>query len=230
MVPPPPLPANPYVPGCGSLRNAFGPFDYADPTYRGYDLSIVESFHFTEDVRELRHGNTSTIAGDLDYTLRAFPNHYEALGDVARYALRGGSFLKDRPPECYFKRAIAFRPQDAVVRTIYGNYLLECARLRKDLDRLKLQCGDLESPKYMDPRLLEEARSQYETALKLAPASPDINYDAGLFFFDIGDLGRAQRLADVAYRGGYPLMGLKHMLAAAEERRASQQAGRVRPH
>jgi tetratricopeptide (TPR) repeat protein len=227
---PPATPATQYVPGCGALANAFGPFDYADPAYRGFDLHIVEIAHFTDSVRELRHGNTSSLIGDLDYTLRAFPNHYLALQDIARYALQGGKFLENRPPECYFKRAIAFRPDDAVVRTIYGNYLLECSSLKGEIPRNTLQCGGFENPKYMDPRVLKEARSQYEAALKLAPTQPDINYDAGLFFFDIGELGTAQRLADVAYRGGFPLMGLKRMLAAAEGPRASRRAGATKPH
>lgn len=219
------------VPGCGSLENAFGPFDYRDPAARGYDLHIVESYHFTPEVATLTHGSTGTIIQDLDYTLRAFPNHYAALADIARYALRGGQFLEQRPAECYFKRAMAFRPDDANVRVIYGNYLFECIRLKGDLARRKLQCGGFEDPKYMDPQILQQARSQYEAALKLAPASPDVNYNAGLFYLDVGELDTAKRLADVAYRGGYPLMGLKKMLAAAEERqRMSRRPGAAKAH
>jgi Flp pilus assembly protein TadD len=62
----------------------------------------------------------------------------------------------------------------------------------------------------------EEARRQYGEALKLAPNDPEVNYNAGLFFVDQGDLARAKVHAEVAYAGGYPLPGLRNKIAAAE--------------
>lgn len=182
------------VPGCGELRNAYGPYDYRDPIAKRDNLPVVEAFHFTADVESLRRGNTGTVLGDLKYTLRAFPNHHRALAAVARYAIGGGRFpLDDSIPsaDCYFERAIAFRPEDEAVRVIYANYLFK-----------------------MGER--ERAREQYEQALRLAPESVEISYVAGLFFLDIGDLARAKKLASVAYAGGYPLPGLKKKIAAAE--------------
>ncbi len=182
------------VPGCGTLRNAFGPFDYRDPANMQANLPVVEAFHFTPDVESLRRGNTGTVLGDLQYTLRAFPNHHRALKSIARYALEGGHFPPDdRIPtaDCYFERAIAFRPDDAAVHVIYANYLFKR--------------GERES-----------ARKQYEGALSLAPESVEINYVAGLYFVDVGDLARARKLAKVAYDNGYPLPGLKKKIAAAE--------------
>lgn len=187
------------VTGCGSLSNAYGPFDYRDPEARGRPLYLVESTHFTTDVETLRRGASGPIAGDIDYTLRAFPNHHRALNSVARYALQGGRFLNEQIPsaDCYFKRAVAFRPDDEVVRMLYGNYLV------KRGDRA-------------------EAERQYEEALRLAPTSPEINYNAGLFYVSKGNLARAKELAKVAYDSGYPLPGLKNKIAAAE-------AGRTKP-
>lgn len=182
------------VPGCGALQNAFGPFDYRDMPRMRENLRMVETFHFTHEVESLKRGNTGTVLGDLKYTLRAFPNHHRALASIARYALEGGQFpIEESIPsaECYFERAIAFRPDDAAVRVIYANFLF------RHRDR-------------------EDARQQYEEALRLAPASPEINYVAGLYFVDIGDLVRARKLAQVAYDGGYPLPGLKRRIAAAE--------------
>lgn len=182
------------VPGCGALENAYGPYDYQDPVAKRDKLQIVETFHFTPGVESLQHGNTGTVLGDLKYTLRAFPNHHRALMAIARYALEGGRIPIDDPipsADCYFERAIAFRPDDAAVHVIYANYLFK-------------------------RRELEDARKQYEEALRLAPESAEINYVAGLYFVDIGDLARARKLAKVAYDSGYPLPGLKKKIAAAE--------------
>ncbi len=182
------------VTGCGSLKNAYGPFDYRDPTARAAKLPVVEDYHFTPDVESLRKGSTSYLAmGDIDYTLRAFPNHPRALASMARWALMGGTFPNPDIPsaECYFERAIAFAPDDPAVRVIYGGYLY---RRHK--------------PK--------EALQQYETALRIAPQSPEINYDAGLLYVDLGDLPRAKQCAKIAYDAGYPLPGLRMKIAAAE--------------
>lgn len=182
------------VPGCGSLQNAFGPFDYRDPEARGEPLNLVEMAHFTPSVASLTKGNTGSVAGDLDYTLRAFPNHHRALDSVARYALRGGELNINpsvRTADCYFQRAVAFRKDDETVRMLYANYLAKR--------------GDSGG-----------AREQYEEALRLAPTAPEVNYNAGLFFLTAGDLERAKRLASVAYEGGYPLPGLRNKIRAAE--------------
>lgn len=204
------------VPGCGSLANSYGPFDYRDPIARSKHLRIVEAFHFTPDVAMLIHGSTGTsITKDLDYTLRAFPNHYLALQSVERYALNGGK-MDVRPAECYFKRAVAFRPDDAGARIIYGNYLFQCTKLTNGLLRERLQCAGYTDPGYMDLRVLKSARQQYEMALKLAPMSAEVNYDAALFYMGLNELDTAKRLAAVAYGAGYPLTGLKKDLQAAE--------------
>ena len=209
------------VPGCGSLENNYGPFDYRDPVAKAKHLRIVEEYHFTPDVERLIRGNTSSLISDLDYTLRAWPNHYRALESLKRYALSGGR-MTIRPAECYFKRAVAFRPDDSGAHIIYGNYLLQCAKLKNDLLRRRLQCAGFTDPGYMDTRVLKAAREQYETSLRLAPTSAEVNYDAGLFYLELHELDMAKRLAAVAYSAGYPLMGLKEGIAAAEARQTSK--------
>ncbi|MBS0366437.1 MAG: tetratricopeptide repeat protein [Proteobacteria bacterium] len=184
------------IPGCGDLRNSYGPFDYRDGEARALKLPVVEEYHFTPDVESLARGNTGDKAmGDIDYTLRAFPNHPRALQAMARWALRGGAFPNPQIPaaECYFRRAIAFAPDDAAVRLIYGNYLF---RIHKQ----------------------EEAREQYDAALSLDPQSPEINYGAGLLYLQMGELDKAKALAKVAYDGGYPLPGLRNKIRDAEQR------------
>lgn len=185
------------VMGCGSLSNAYGPFDYRSREARALKLPIVEEYHLTPDVESLSRGVSLELPiNDLDYVLRAFPNHPRALAAVAKWSLKGGKFSNPTIPsaECYFARALAFAPEDDSVRVIYGNYLFKRHRT-------------------------QEAREQYETALRLSPQSPEINYDAGLLFVELGDIERAKALAKIAYEGGYPLPGLRNKIAAAEAHR-----------
>ncbi len=186
-------------PGADFLQNSYGPFDYRDYSVRQRNLPVVEQYHFTPDVRSLQRGRSGTVIGDIDYTLRAFPNHPGALDSVARYELHGGRFESEtiRSADCFFRRAVVFAEGDPVVRVLYANYLFK--RGQKD-----------------------EARTQYEEALKLAPDSPEISYNAGLFFLEVGDLARAKELAKIAYGKGYPLQGLKNKIDAAEAHSAKQ--------
>lgn len=176
---------------CGSLKNAYGPFDYSDAEARQNRLAVVEKYHFTPEVEQLRRGESGSIAGDLDYTLRAFPNHHRALNALARYSLQGkGMHGAHYSVDCYFDRAMRWRPEDPVVRMIYGNLLSKR--------------GDVKG-----------AREQYEAALKYAPNSAEVNYNAGLFFVSQGDYSRARKCAQAAYAAGYPLPGLKNKLQEA---------------
>jgi tetratricopeptide (TPR) repeat protein len=182
-----------YVPGCGSLSNPYGPYDYNDPVARQQNLPVVERHHFNANVQSLRSGQTGSLAHDLGYTLRAFPNHHAALDSASRYELKGGRMSDQdiKGAECFFKRAIAFRPDDETVRMLYANHLV---KRKKNV----------------------EAREQYFKALELAPESAEVNYNAGLFFLAEGDVVRAKELATIAYQHGYPLPGLRNKIAAAE--------------
>ena len=56
--------------GCGSLSNAYGPYDARTDHDR---LPVVLNAHFTPAIESLIEGtNTATVGGDLDYTLRVF--------------------------------------------------------------------------------------------------------------------------------------------------------------
>lgn len=191
MLPAVPLMAQ-EVPGCGSIQNAFGPFDYRDPEARGQPLHLVEIAHYTPAIASLTHGESGQVIDELDYTLRAFPNHHRALQSLSRYALGGGKFRSSIIPnaDCFFLRAVLFRPDDEAVRVLYGNYLFKRGNLK-------------------------DAKEQFESALSLAPDSPEISYNAGLFYVEINDLETASKLANIAYAAGYPLPGLKKKLEAA---------------
>lgn len=176
--------------GCGRLANAYGPYDYNDPANRGHRLHIVEHYHFTESVRTLQPG-VPGIPQNLDYTLRAFPNHPQALYAMARWQLAHGDHAGPHylTAECYFKRAIEFRPRDGVVWMIYGIFLQRKGQLKKALQK-------------------------YLHAKNLIPKSPELDYNLGLLYVRLKDYGKARRYAELAYNAGYPLPGLKKQLKA----------------
>ena len=176
---------------CGALENAYGPYDYTDPSDFKLKLPIVEGAHFTSDVENLRKGKSSTIMGDLDYTLRAFPNHHRALNSMAKYLRDNPAIASQfRTADCYFDRAMRFRPRDATVRMIYGSYLFKR--------------GDRSA-----------ALQRYEEALAIGPESAELHYNMGLLQVELKHLDVALEHAQKAYAMGYPLQGLKHRLQRA---------------
>lgn len=180
------------VPGCGHLGNSFGPWDYR--VDRGQPLQLVESAHFTPMVESLIRGATATRPGsDLDYTLRAFPNHHRALIAAARYADR----LKATQPQdmrysidCWFQRAIVFQPEDLTVRMIYGDWLGKHKRS-------------------------EEAMRQLQFVETKAGDDPFTQYNLGLVYFEVGAFDAALRQAHRAAAMGMPRQELKKSLIAA---------------
>lgn len=177
---------------CGTLTTHYGPFDYTN--YQDYSqrLGIVEAEHFTHEIETLIKGKTDVILGDIDYTLKAFPNHHRALASISNFEFQVEDAamqieLVGMGPECYFKRAIAFKPLDGVVRLIYGAYLH-----RKNN--------------------LEGASKQYAKALKIHPQSAEVHYNIALMYLDSGKTDLAVEHGHKAYELGYPLQGLKEKL------------------
>jgi len=181
---------------CGQLANAYGPYDYRTEKPK---LAIVEVAHFTPDVEFLRGGNTSTLGGDIDYTLRASPNHHRALNSMMNLALR----LHTKKPQgahytldCYFDRALRFAPNDGIVREIYGVYLSRTDRKRDAV------------------RVLEDA-------LQFENDDANLHYNLGLVYADLKDYPNALKHAQLAYRLGASLPGLRNKLEAAGQWRGS---------
>ncbi len=178
---------------CGELdpEGQFGPYDYADPFNRRENLPIVEQFHFTPNVQNLISGNTTYIGGDLDYTLRAFPNHYPALESMAKLSLREKTLRPEGAKwvmECYFDRAIRFRPADGMVRLVYGNYLQRLGGRQDDVVE------------------------QYQVAVSLQPENASINYNLGLMYLKKKDYEQSIVYAKKAYELGFPFSGLRNKL------------------
>lgn len=174
---------------CEGEDTGYGPYDYTNPRHRKQNLKIVEIHHFTREVEALERGKSSHLVEDLDYTLRAFPNHHRALYSVIRYGRkqrrRHGELWS--PPECYLQRAIAYRPKDAKARLLYGIYLHKHEKM-------------------------DDAREQYGLAIKLSPNSAEAHYNLGLLLADMALYEEARAEAIKAYALGYPLPGLKQRL------------------
>ena len=177
---------------CGQIANSFGPFDYNDPG-NAQNIAMVEPHHFPEEVELGVRGATGPLGSDIDYTLRAIPNHPRALATMARVGVRdkvtqlpGAQF----PVECYFVRAMEFQPSDPAVRATYATYLMAMGKL-------------------------DMARDQLREAVALAPQDPTYNYNLGQVYYKTKQFKEANEYAHKAYALGFPLPGLKQLLVTA---------------
>jgi hypothetical protein len=174
--------------GCGSLENSYGPFDYRSDT--GNKLRIVEQYHFTPNIQSLVSGNSASIGAELDYTLKASPNHHRALMTMIRL----GEKLKSPQPvgaqysvECYFERALRFKPDDSTARMIYATFLSRNGRVA-------------------------DATLQLEAAAKTAGDNPFTHYNIGRIYFDIKNYDRSLEQAHKAYGLGFAQTTLRDQL------------------
>ncbi len=175
---------------CEGEETGYGPYDFIDPKTRSKFL-VVEKYHFTKKVELLRAGRSGTLPSDLDYTLRAVPNHHRALLSVIRYQIKYLNKLKRKkllvPPECYLQRAINFNPKDAALYVLYGYYLEKNNRLK-------------------------EASRKYKKALLMQPNYSKFEYAYSLLLIKLKKYNEALKFAKLAYKHGKPPDGLKKKL------------------
>jgi len=174
---------------CGDLANHYGPFDYRTSQQ---DLKIVESGHFPAYVEALARRKTGPLGTDIGYVLHTSPNHHRALVSMMRLAERE---KRDMPlgarysVDCYFERALRFRPDDTVARLLYCNHLVRRTRY-------------------------DEARTQLKLAKEQAADNGLTHYNIGLLYFDMKDYDAARQQAHIASKLGHPGTGLKTQLEA----------------
>lgn len=162
--------------GCGDLANGSnGPFDYRN---QRRDLrALAEANHFTPEVETLIRGKSSHVIGsDIHFVLAAFPNHPRALMAMMRL---GEKQRTPVPPgaaysvECYFERAVRFRPDDNVARMTYAMFLSRSARAPEalqQLDRVVGTAGD-NAFTHFNTGVLYFEMKQYDKALAQAHAA-----------------------------------------------------------
>ena len=178
---------------CNGGGQGFGPFDY---TARGGEnaknLIVVEEHHFTPAVENLVGGADGGVFEiDLNYTLRAWPNHHRALLSAIKYQINYQNKLtKDRlktSPECYLQRAIQFSPNDVVPYTLYGYYLHKIGHI-------------------------DDAVKFYERAMVLDPENEKVAYSYSLVLIELKRNDDAVKYAKIAYHDGRAPKGLKEKL------------------
>ncbi|MDP3085872.1 MAG: ABC transporter permease [Rubrivivax sp.] len=175
---------------CGSLVNAYGPYDYR--VYKdSIEIQRVDQHHFTPLVEGLIKPIARHFGGDMDYTLRASPNHHRALITMARWSER----LKNPTPpdasytvDCYFDRAMRFAQDDLVVRMIYAGHLGRTGRKADALAQL------------------DHVAAKADNAFT--------HYNAGLAYFDLQEFDKALKQAHAAARLGMPRTELRERLKA----------------
>lgn len=172
---------------CGSLENAYGPFDFYTDKPK---LPIVENAHFSPGVEFFREKKTGPFGGDIDYTLRAFPNHPRALAAMMRL---GEKEKTDRPQGarytvyCYLERAVRFRPEDGTARLILATYLLKRGKKENALEHLN-------------------------AAEAVAEDNGNLHYNLGLAHFELGNYEKSLLHAQKALKLGFDLPGLRRKL------------------
>ena len=183
-----------FVGSCGVLENAYGPWNYMDPVHYKEKLPIVEKIHFFRAIEQLDpskvDGMSTGVGRNIDYVLRAFPNHHRALDAMGRWHVQTG---QPKPPgsrysvDCWFERAVKFQPADGTVRMLYGIY--------------KARLG-----------MNKEALEYYSHAEALMPDSSELHYNLGLLLTNLDRHEDALSHAQRAYAMGFPLPGLKRRL------------------
>lgn len=184
---------------CGDLANHYGPFDYR--TSSNELRERIENFHFTPQVEALIKGQSGfKIGPGLNYTLMVFPNHPRALLSMMRY---GEKFKSPQPPdaqypvECYFERALRFKPDDTTVRMIHATFLSANGRA-------------------------PEALTELNKVITTAPDNPFTQYNVGLIYLDMKEYDKALVQAHKAMALGFPQTGLRDKLTAADKWRAPE--------
>ena len=189
---------------CGPIANHYGPYDYRTERAR---LRIVDAHHFNARVEALIAGQSGTLENDLNYTLKASPNHHRALLSLLRYSMRAKSKSLtdfDWPLECYFERAIRFQKYDTVARMIYAQFLARSKRVK-------------------------DATVQLDTAVALGAENALTQFNAGMIFFDLGLFDRALAQAHRAKAMGLMKTDLEDRLKGANRWQEPTSATAVAP-
>ena len=177
---------------CGSLEWNYGPYDYRTAT--AHQRKLVESAHFTAEAEELKESPTGSFGADFKYTLSVFPNHPRALLAMERLAAKE----RRNPPmsakytvECFYERAMRFKPEDHIPRLLYVSYLI---RHNKQLD---------------------EARKQLDYVAETTKEEPFAQFNAGMLYMDMKEYDKALEQAHRVIAMGFERRELRDRLSAA---------------
>jgi tetratricopeptide (TPR) repeat protein len=175
---------------CGTLEAAQGPYDFR---VERYWVTFIERNHFNAQVEAGIRGISGHHPGpDIDYLLRYVPNHPRALLAMTRLSERN---QWTRPAgatydvECYYERALRFRPDDTVPRVLFAGYLAKRSRM-------------------------PEALAELARAATFAGDNAFSHYNIGLQYFEFREYDKALEQAHRALALGFPRMDLAERLRA----------------
>ncbi len=178
---------------CGPLfsEGQYGPYDFRTDKDK---LPIVLGAHFQPFVEALIRGSTARRpGGDISYTLHAIPNHPNALQSMMMLGEKEKTpkpFGSRYTVECWFDRAIRFRPDDHVVRMIFVTFLTRNNRKA-------------------------EAMQQLESILRNTADNAITHNNVGLLYFDLGEYQNALAQAHKAMELGLNWPDLRQKLTTA---------------
>jgi len=150
-------------------------------------LRNMHRFHYEPALKALQARKYQNAQGDLEFMLKYFPNHPQALDKMGEVAL---GLKRPDIAEQRFATAIARYPQHDETYVVYGTFL---HRLRR----------------------VDLAIAQYQKALEINPNSVYGHYNLGLAYVDRKDYTRANVHAQKAYELGVTFPGLRKRLQAA---------------
>jgi tetratricopeptide (TPR) repeat protein len=152
-------------------------------------LQQVEKYHLSPGVSNLRSGQYQYAYNEVNFILRNFPNHPQALMLMSEVCSRW-----KQPARCnleaYLQRAVQVNPQAADTYTIQGIYLQNAGRVDQAID-------------------------SYKMALERNPTSMNAHYNLGLAYASKKNFEDANKHAQEAYALGMTLPGLRNMLTKA---------------
>jgi tetratricopeptide (TPR) repeat protein len=150
-------------------------------------LKQVELNHYGLAVKYLQNKQYRYAQNDLEFILKYFPNHPQALARMGEVAL-----ATKRPDlaEQHFRNAIGRYPQHDETHVLYGAFLHRLGRI-------------------------DAAIAQYQKALEINPDSAYGNYNLGLAYVDRKNYSQANIHAQKAYELGVSFPGLRRKLQAA---------------
>jgi predicted Zn-dependent protease len=128
-----------YLAGVILVQDANQPvYDYFDASRDAsikQALQAVERYHMNKEVLEnIRTGKYQYALGDIDFTLRYFPNHPRGLQLLTAVA----ALTKNRAlPIRYFEKAIALYPNHAITHAQYGWFVVTIGDLETGIQKLK---------------------------------------------------------------------------------------------
>jgi Flp pilus assembly protein TadD len=160
-------------------------------TERGAELlKSVEKYHIGPAESGLRDKRYVAARGDIDFILRAFPNHPKALLLMVQLCTQWKSPVCTDDLPTRFEKAIAVNPSAAGTFIVLGIYQQRVGAVA-------------------------EAIKSYTHALSLNPDSMNAHYNLGLAYLENKQYDLANAHAQQAYQHGAPLPGLRDKLMKA---------------